>query len=420
MGDVLKALGVAFIGAGFANTFHARGWVGVRDSEIVAVCDLQEERAKRLAAQCRSLGIGDPKLYTSVMDCVRDPRVNAVWIAVPNFARLQVVKDIVEEVLQGKTNLKGVVCEKPLATNLKDAREMLRLVEKAGLLHGYLENQVFAPSVVRGKEIIWQRGASIAGRPYLARAAEEHSGPHEPWFWQGTKSGGGVLLDMMCHSHEAARFLLTAPEEDKASLKPRTISAEIASLKWIRPEYVEKLKERTRGAVDYGKAPVEDFARANVVYEARDGTLCMSEVTTSWSFTGAGLRLTFELFGPEYSMQINTLQPDLYVFFSREVKGKSGEDLVEKQLAEQGLMPVIADEAVTYGYQAEDRHMVKSFLEGKMPYENWYDGVFVVELCMASYMAAEKGRKLKLPISGLEDYVPKVAKGEWRPKSILE
>jgi len=81
------------------------------------------------------------------------------------------------------------------------------------------------------------------------------------------------------------------------------------------------------------------------------------------SFAGAGLRHTFELFGPDYSMQINTLQPDLYVFFSREVGGKPGEDLVEKQLAEQGLMPLIADEAVTYGYQAEDRHLVKSFLE---------------------------------------------------------
>jgi predicted dehydrogenase len=415
----MEKLGVAFIGAGFANTFHAKAWVGVRDSEIVAICAPHEERAKKLAFLCKNLGVGDPKVYTNVAETVRDPRVNAVWIGVPNYARLEVVKTIVEEVLQGKTNLVGIACEKPLASNLKEAKEMLRLVEKAGLLHGYLENQVFAPSVIRGKEIIWQRGASIAGRPYLVRAAEEHSGPHEPWFWQGTKSGGGVLLDMMCHSHEAARFLLTAPEEDKASLKPRTISAEIASLKWSRPEYVEKLKERTEGAVDYGKAPAEDFARANVVYEARDGTLCMSEVTTSWSFTGAGLRLTFELFGPEYSMQINTLQPDLYVFFSREVKGKPGEDLVEKQLAEQGLMPVIADEAITYGYQAENRHMVKSFLEGKMPYENWYDGVFVVELCMASYMAAEKGRKLKLPLSGLEDYVPKVAKGEWRPKSIF-
>lgn len=70
---------------------------------------------------------------------------------------------------------------------------MLRLAEDAGLNHGYLENQVFATPVLRGKEIIWRRAASTTGRPYRARAAEEHSGPHKPWFWQGDKQGGGVL-----------------------------------------------------------------------------------------------------------------------------------------------------------------------------------------------------------------------------------
>src|SRR5206468_3463788 len=76
---------------------------------------------------------------------------------------------------------------------LTEAREMLALAEDAELAHGYLENQVFASAVERGKEIIWRRAAPLAGRPYLARAAEEHSGPHEPWFWQGDKQGGGVM-----------------------------------------------------------------------------------------------------------------------------------------------------------------------------------------------------------------------------------
>jgi len=46
--------------------------------------------------------------------------------------------------------------------------------------------------------------------------------------------------------------------------------------------------------------------------------------------------------------------------------------------------------------------------------------VFVVELRIASYMAAEKDRKLSLPISGLEEYTPIVAKGEWNLRSILD
>lgn len=415
----MKRLGVGFVGAGFVtNTFHVNAWTGIRHTDITGVCDLDEKRAKATAELCRRLHVGDPEVYTNVAELVRNPEVNAVWITVPNFARLPVTEKIVEEVTQERAELVGVACEKPLARNVREARRMLELVKKAGLLHGYLENQVFAPSVVRGKEILWGRGASIAGRPYLTRCAEEHGGPHEAWFWDGTKQGGGALNDMMCHSHEAARFLLTALDEEKKELKPRAVSAEIASLKWTRPEYIQRLKEITGGKTDYSKAPVEDFARANVLYETLEGILTMVEVTTSWSFVGPGLRLSFELLGPEYYMQINTLSPELNVFFSREVRGKIGEDMVEKQVAEQGLMPVVPDETSVYGYQAEDRHMVESFLDGKMPRETWEDGAFVVKLLMASYMAAERGKKLKFPPKGLRDFIPKVAQGSWNPKDL--
>ena len=93
----------------------------------------------------------------------------------------------------GKGELVGVTCEKPLGRNFQEAKKVLELTQSVGLLDGYLENQVFSPSITRGKEIIWTRGAATTGRPYLARAAEEHSGPHMPWFWEGSLQGGGVL-----------------------------------------------------------------------------------------------------------------------------------------------------------------------------------------------------------------------------------
>jgi len=88
---------------------------------------------------------------------------------------------------------------------------MVSLIEEAHLLHGYLENQVFAPAVRRAKELLWQRAVPSAGRPYLVRRQREHSGPHEEWFWQTERQGGGAMLDMMCHSVETGRFLLTEP-----------------------------------------------------------------------------------------------------------------------------------------------------------------------------------------------------------------
>src|SRR3989442_9405139 len=94
----------------------------------------------------------------------------------------------------------------------------LPILTQAGIAHGYLENQAFAPAVVQGRAITWARGASLTGRPYLARAAEEHSGPHMPWFWRGELQGGGVLNDMMCHSALVVRHLLTKPGAPSSSV----------------------------------------------------------------------------------------------------------------------------------------------------------------------------------------------------------
>ena len=64
---------------------------------------------------------------------------------------------------------KAIACEKPLGRNAAEAARMVELVEEAGVLHGYLENQLFAPSLERGKQIVWARGAA-AGRPSLPGA----------------------------------------------------------------------------------------------------------------------------------------------------------------------------------------------------------------------------------------------------------
>jgi len=324
------------------------------------------------------------------------------------------VEEIVDALERGVGSLVGMACEKPLARTVAEAETVTSMVKRAGLSHGYLENQVFAPQVEHGRSILWARGARLTGRPYLARAAEEHSGPHSPWFWQGRLQGGGVLNDMMCHSALLVRHLLTPPGTSVAALRPVRVTAHIASLKWTLPQYADQLA-RTMGAdVDYTKAPSEDFASMTVEFEDPDGRRVLGEATTSWSFVGAGLRLSAELLGPEYSMSWNTLDAGLKLFFSRAVRGKAGEDLVEKQNAEVGLMPVVADEAAAYGYEAENRHFVQAFLTNTRPAYTFDDGVDVVRLLMTAYMSAEQGKTLSFPPRGLKSFVPRVAKGEWR------
>src|SRR5439155_760245 len=258
--------------------------------------------------------LGPTNAYRSIADMVADPEIDALWLCGRNDARIENMEEITEAVVRGKGALKGIASEKPLARNLAEAQRVVDLVKQAGVAHGYLENQAFAPAVTQGRAIVWARGAALTGRPYLARAAEEHSGPHMPW-----------------------------------------------------------------------------------------------------SFVGAGLRLSSELLGPEYSMSWNTLDSPLKLFFSREVKGKAGEDLVEKQNAEIGLMPVVAGEAAAYGYEAEDRHFVRVFLGCEQPELTFDDGVEVVKLLMTAYMSAEQGKTLEFPPKGLETFVPAVAKGTWKP-----
>ena len=293
---------------------------------------------------------------------------------------------------------------------------MLELVQKVGILDGYLENQLFAPGVERGKEIVWARGAAYSGNPYLARASEEHSGPHTPWFWEGELQGGGVLNDMMCHSVEVARYMLTPPGASRDVLRPVKVTAYTSCLKWQDPHYAKILADASGGKTDYINRPAEDFARSLVEYRDAEGERRIVETTTSWCFVGAGLRLSMELLGPEYSMTINTLDSGLNVFFSRNVTGGVGEDLVEKQNAEMGLMPVVSDEPFEYGYTGENRHMVQSFLAGERPRENFSDGVNVTELLMTAYMSAEQEKTISFPPPELESFVPAVARGEWNPK----
>jgi len=409
-----KELGVALVGAGFINSVHANAWLSVRDSEIVAICSPTAENANKLAGACRDLGVGRPKIYSDIRETVNDPRVDAVWVSSPNYARLATISAITEEVREDRSNVRGIACEKPLAASVRDAKEMLRLVESAGILHGYLENQVFAPSLTRGKEIVW-RFATDSGRPYLARAAEEHGGPHSAWFWVPQMSGGGVVLDMMCHSLEASRFMLTSPDETREQLKVQTVSGEIASLKWTQPQYVEELKKSTGGRANYSDSPAEDFGRATVTFESAGGNTVMAETSVLWCYTGPGVRIILDLLGPEYYMSVNSLQTDLHVFSSRNVKPKSGVYFVEKQAAEQGLMPTVADESFTYGFQAEDRHMVQSFLQNKMPMENWHDGLAILEIIMACYMSAERGKRLKFQTGSFDNYIPQPARGKWNP-----
>ena len=410
-----QRLGIGFVGGGFITRFHVQSFVGVRDADVLGVWSPRKQSAEAVATLARDLHVGACRAYDSITAMVADPAIHAIWICGPNHARIENVEEIVAAIESGKGTLLGLACEKPLARNVEEAMQVRDLAARAGLTTAYLEDQLFTPHVETGRALLWARGAATTGRPYLARAAEEHSGPHNPWFWQGNLQGGGVLNDMMCHSALLVRHLLTRPGEPLSTVRPVKITGKIASLKWSRPEYAKQLRETMGDDVDYTRRPSEDFAGLTIEFETNDGHRVLGEATTSWSYVGPGLRLSAELLGPEYSMQWNSLDSGLRLFFSRHVRGAAGEDLVEKQNAETGMMPVVPSEAAVYGYEAENRHFVRAFLGKEAPRLTFDDGVGVVEVLMAAYRSAEEERTLTLPVPDLKSFRPAVARGTWRP-----
>ena len=398
-------LRIGFIGSGFIAKFHLKSFEAVRHAQITGVYSPTPANREALAAAANAAELGPCRAHASLESLLAANDIDAIWLLAPNDRRLEAMRAINTAVKSGKSKVRAIACEKPLGRTLAEAREVLALAEDAGLAHGYLENQVFSTAVERGKEIVWRRAVPASARPYLARAAEEHSGPHEPWFWQGAKQGGGVMSDMMCHSVEVGRYLLTEPGAARDSLTLKSAQGSVANLKWTQPHYAKLLAQDFKG-VEMIRHPVEDFARATITLEDEGGREVIVEASTSWSYVGPGLRIDLALLGPEYAMEFSSLNPSLKVFLSRAITGGTGEDLVEKQNAEQGQMPIVEDEAGVYGYIGENRHMVDCFRYSKTPIETFVDGVEVTKMVMALYKSAETGAVVRFPDPDLETYVP--------------
>ncbi len=134
-------------------------------------------------------------------------------------------------------HLKGVVAEKPLARNVKEATEMVNLA--AGLHTAYFENQLFMPSVIHARQQLAAVEKQM-GTAHLIRTAEEHGGPHESWFWDPTRQGGGVWCDMGCHSVAIGEAMGTPIGKKIGYLEPVSVTANMALLKWGKEPWLSQ------------------------------------------------------------------------------------------------------------------------------------------------------------------------------------
>ena len=97
------------------------------------------------------------------------PEIDCIWICGPNHARVENMERIVDALRPRGGARRHRLREAARRATSGEARRMVELVEKAGVLHGYLENQLFSPALARAREIVWARGAALSG-PAVPRA----------------------------------------------------------------------------------------------------------------------------------------------------------------------------------------------------------------------------------------------------------
>jgi predicted dehydrogenase len=361
-------LKVAMLGAGFIGDFYTFSIHGQRSRDRVHIIYSRDEGRGKAFAQKH----GIPEWTTSLTKAVNDPEVDIVVVALPNNLHLEAVK---EAARAGK----AVFCTKPLGCNAREAKEMLELVEKAGVTHGYMEDLVYTPKTLKALKSV--RSGAI-GDVIWARSRETHPGPHSDWFWTKEISGGGVLLDMGCHCIEISRNYIG---------------------KDIRPVEVMCWADTLVKPIE-----AEDNALGWVRYE--NGAIGQFEV--SWSFRG-GMDLRDEAMGTEGTIWVNNFLRTGFEIFTAASKGGY---VAEKAETEKGWLFPVGDEVVELGYTDMFTDMFKAFENKDQPKETFYDGYVVNEIMDACYRSSKtkkwepvnldtwRGREKSDPIKGTRDY----------------
>lgn len=192
------------VGTGIIGKSHVRGYAGMRDDvELVAIADLDQDEAKRVAAE-----YDIPNVFSDYRDLVAMDDLDTVDVCLPNFLHMPVSVAALEA---GK----HVFCEKPMAGVGAEAQTMHDVAQQAGKQLHVQMGTVFSKETRTAKYLI-DEGA--LGRVYYAKASNGRrrgrvfvDGYATPHFVQKERAGGGSMLDMAVYSMARLVYLLGNP-----------------------------------------------------------------------------------------------------------------------------------------------------------------------------------------------------------------
>ncbi|BBH18743.1 oxidoreductase [Paenibacillus baekrokdamisoli] len=248
---------IGIIGCGgIANGKHLPSLAQVGQAEIVAFCDLVEERAVDAKAK---YGTEDSKVYTNYTELLSDSSIDVIHVCTPNDSHAEISIAALEA---GK----HVLCEKPMAKTAADARRMLEVSKRTGkkLSIGY-NNRYRADSLYL-KDLV---AAGELGEVYFAKAHAIRRRAVPTWgvFLDEEKQGGGPLIDIGTHALDLVLWTMDnyKPKVVLGRTYHKLSQTENAANAW--------------GSWDPAKFTVEDSAFAMITME--NGATIMLE--SSWA-----------------------------------------------------------------------------------------------------------------------------------------
>jgi predicted dehydrogenase len=342
----MKTIRIGQVGSGFISEVHHEAFSMVPGTEIVAMCDIDKARGD---AYCKKYGV--PDMYTELSEMLKRKDIDVITAAVPNYLHHPIT-------MQAAAAGKHVIVEKPLALTLAEADEMIEACEKQGVVLGYAEELCYVPKFIDAKKIADSGGI---GDVFYVKHAEKHAGPYSPWFFQSDTAGGGILMDMGCHSIEFCRWMLGKP-----AIKSVYCQADV----YVHDQ-VTKL---------------DDHIVMIIEFEGGKQAL----VESSWTLQG-GMVSIGEVHGKEGIIHANLLQDGngLKVFSTN---GYGEEEEETKGWHHPDWMWNLQN-----GYPGEMQDFINCIRDGGTPVESGIDGKVVLEIMIAGYQSAAEGRKIPFP-----------------------
>lgn len=331
---------IAMLGSGFIARFYADSLAGQRRKDTLhSVYSRTADKAEKFAKD-----YGLPHYTTSMTEAIEHPEVDVVVIALSNDLHLAAVEACAKA---GK----HVLCTKPLGRTGEEAKQMMDMVEKAGIMGGYLEDLCYTPKFLKSLNSV-KSGA--LGRILWAKSRETHPGPHSDWFWNKEKSGGGAIVDLGCHCIEISRNFIGK------DIKPVEVMCWAATQ--VHPIDAE---DNAVGMVKYANGAIGQFE-------------------VSWCFRG-GMDLRDEVMGTEGTIWLNNFMRTGFEMFTT---GKGGDYVAEKAESNSGWLFPVGDEIHELGYSHMFTDMFEAIEQKRDPSETFYDGYVVNAIIDAAYRSA--------------------------------